>query len=45
MGGPRLTPEEIEKRNRYSQRYSTLTQRIKKLFTNYEDKALLGHLK
>jgi hypothetical protein len=45
MGGPRLTPAEIEKRNRYNQRYSTLTQRIKKLFSNHEVKILLGHLK
>jgi hypothetical protein len=29
MGGPRLTPPEIEKGNRENKRYSTLFQRIK----------------
>jgi hypothetical protein len=34
MGGPRLTPEEIERRDKYNKRYSALFQRIKKLFNN-----------
>jgi hypothetical protein len=41
MGGPRLTKEEIEKRNRYNKRYSALFQRIKKLFSNQELKTIL----
>jgi hypothetical protein len=45
MGGSRLTPAEIEKRDRENKKYSTLFQRIKKLFNNREVKALLGHLK
>jgi hypothetical protein len=31
MGSPRLTPAEIEKRDRENRRYSALFQRIKKL--------------
>jgi hypothetical protein len=45
MRGPRVTPAEIEKRDRENKRYSTLFQRTKKLFSNREVKALLGHLK
>jgi hypothetical protein len=44
MGGPRLTLEEIEKRDREKKRYSTLFQRIKKLFNNQDVKVLLEHL-
>jgi hypothetical protein len=44
MGGPKLTPEEMEKRQKEKQRKSLLFKRIKQLFTNKEVKELLGHL-
>jgi hypothetical protein len=34
MGGPKLTPAEIEKRDRENRKYSALFRRIKKLFSN-----------
>jgi hypothetical protein len=40
MGGPRLTPEEIEKRQKEKQRKTLLFKRIKQLFTNREVKEL-----
>jgi hypothetical protein len=36
MGGPRLTPIEIKKRDKEKQRYSALFRRIKRLFNNHE---------
>jgi hypothetical protein len=46
MGGPRLTPKEIERRDRENRRYSALFRRIKKLFSNQELKTILNeHLK
>jgi hypothetical protein len=45
MGRPRLTSAEIERRDTENRRYSKLTQRIKKVFSNSEVKALLSYLK
>jgi hypothetical protein len=45
MGGPKLTPAEMEIRNKKKQRYSALFQRIKRLFTNAGVKELLYQLK
>jgi hypothetical protein len=45
MGRPRLTLAEIERRDRENKRYSTLTQRIKKLFSNSHVKTFLHYLK
>jgi hypothetical protein len=41
MDGPKLTPAQIESRDRYNRRYSALFQRIKKLFNNRELKEIL----
>jgi hypothetical protein len=45
MGGPKLTPVEIERRDRENTRYSALFQRIKRLFNNHEVKTFLYNLK
>jgi hypothetical protein len=36
MGGPRLTPEEVEKRQREKQRKSLLFQRIRQFFKKHQ---------
>jgi hypothetical protein len=43
MGGPRLTPEQIEKRLKEKLRKSLLFQRIRQLFSHQEIKELLKH--
>jgi hypothetical protein len=43
MGGLRLTPAEIEKRQKEKQRKSLLFQKIRQFFNNQEVKELLKH--
>jgi hypothetical protein len=43
MGGPRLTAEEVQKREKEKQRKPLLFQRIKHLFNNQEVKELLEY--